>query len=147
MAGSVNTLLGAVETQFEARVESEERMRQFLADASHELRTPLTSIRGYAELSRMRRANGEAADESDTLHRIEFEGTRMSRLVDDLLILARTDQGTPPLREPVDVGELIDDAIEGARAAYPHRAHRRDRRQSGCRYLATRTSCCAWCAT
>ena len=121
MAGSVNTLLGAVETQFKARVESEERMRQFLADASHELRTPLTSIRGYAELSRMRRANGEAADESDTLHRIEFEGTRMSRLVDDLLILARTDQGTPPLREPVDVGELIDDAIEGARAAYPHR--------------------------
>jgi two-component system OmpR family sensor kinase len=47
-------LLGAVETQFAARVASEERMRQFMADASHELRTPLTSIRGYAELARMR---------------------------------------------------------------------------------------------
>ena len=56
LAESVNTLLAAVETQFAARVESEDRMRQFLADASHELRTPLTSIRGYAELARMQRA-------------------------------------------------------------------------------------------
>jgi two-component system OmpR family sensor kinase len=121
MAQSVNTLLGAVETEFKARVESEERMRQFLADASHELRTPLTSIRGYAELSRMRRAIGDAPDDADTLDRIESEGTRMSRLVDDLLTLARTDQGTPPDREPVDVGQLIKEAVDGARAAYPHR--------------------------
>jgi two-component system OmpR family sensor kinase len=117
---SFNTLMGAVETQFAARVESEQRMRQFLADASHELRTPLTSIRGYAELSRMRRANGETEAE-DTLDRIESEGTRMSRLVDDLLLLARSDQGAPPQVGPVDVSELIEDAVEGARAAYPSR--------------------------
>ena len=117
---SFNTLMGAVETQFAARVESEERMRQFLADASHELRTPLTSIRGYAELSRLRRANGEA-EHADTMDRIESEGTRMSRLVEDLLLLARSDQGAPPELESVDVGELIEDAVEGARAAYPQR--------------------------
>jgi two-component system OmpR family sensor kinase len=117
---SFNTLMGTVETQFAARVESEERMRQFLADASHELRTPLTSIRGYAELSRLRRANGDT-EHADTMDRIESEGTRMSRLVEDLLLLARSDQGAPPELEAVDVGELIEDAVEGARAAYPHR--------------------------
>jgi two-component system OmpR family sensor kinase len=120
LADSFNSLMGTVETQFAARVESEERMRQFLADASHELRTPLTSIRGYAELSRMRRANGEP-EHADTMARIESEGTRMSRLVDDLLLLARGDQGHEPQHELVDVDELVDDAVVGARAAYPQR--------------------------
>ena len=115
MAESVNTLLGAVETQFAARVASEERMRQFMADASHELRTPLTSIRGYAELARMRRANGTADVDSDadTLNRIESEGTRMSRLVDDLLLLARTDRGAAPQLEPVDTADLVSTADRG----------------------------------
>jgi two-component system OmpR family sensor kinase len=120
LAESFNSLMGTVETQFAARVESEERMRQFLADASHELRTPLTSIRGYAELSRMRRANGES-EHADTLDRIESEGTRMSRLVDDLLLLARGDQGSPPQLEVVDVAELVEDAADSARAAFPER--------------------------
>lgn len=120
LAESFNSLMGTVETQFAARVESEERMRQFLADASHELRTPLTSIRGYAELSRMRRANGES-EHADTMDRIESEGTRMSRLVDDLLLLARGDRGAPPQLEVVDVAELIEDAVDGARVAFPHR--------------------------
>jgi two-component system, OmpR family, sensor kinase len=123
MAESVNRLLGAVETQFAARVASEERMRQFMADASHELRTPLTSIRGYAELARMRRANGTADLESDadTLGRIESEGTRMSRLVDDLLLLARTDRGAAPQLEPVDTADLVVTAVSGVRAAFPQR--------------------------
>jgi two-component system OmpR family sensor kinase len=120
LADSFNSLMGTVETQFAARLESEDRMRQFLADASHELRTPLTSIRGYAELSRMRRANGEL-EHADTMDRIESEGTRMSRLVEDLLLLARGDQGAVPQRELVDISELIEDAVEGARAAHPQR--------------------------
>jgi len=120
LADSFNSLMGTVEAQFAARVESEERMRQFLADASHELRTPLTSIRGYAELSRMRRANGEA-EHADTLDRIESEGTRMSRLVDDLLLLARGDRGARPQVEVVDVAELIEDGVDSARAAFPER--------------------------
>jgi two-component system OmpR family sensor kinase len=122
LAESMNTLLAAVETQFKARVESENRMRQFLADASHELRTPLTSIRGYAELARMQREAGSAQHEN--LDRIESEGTRMSRLVDDLLLLARGDaEGATHLEERtfVDLGHVLDDAVSGSRAAFPDR--------------------------
>jgi two-component system OmpR family sensor kinase len=126
LAESVNTLLAAVETQFKARLESEQRMRQFLADASHELRTPLTSIRGYAELARMKRAANDEKPVSgaDDLDRIESEGTRMSRLVDDLLLLARGDaDGEANLLQqaPVDLAGVLDDAVEGSRAAYPDR--------------------------
>jgi two-component system OmpR family sensor kinase len=119
LAESMNTLLAAVETQFAARLRSEQRMRQFLADASHELRTPLTSIRGFAELARMQRAQG--SPDEDNLARIEAEGTRMSRLVDDLLTLARGDQGGEPRREIVEVADLLDDVVATARAAHPLR--------------------------
>jgi two-component system OmpR family sensor kinase len=122
LAESMNTLLGAVETQFAARLESEHRMRQFLADASHELRTPLTSIRGYAELARMQRAAG-AADE-DNLARIESEGTRMSRLIEDLLLLARGDADPASQAaqfDDVGVESLLDDVVRNARAAFPER--------------------------
>ncbi|MEO8888847.1 MAG: HAMP domain-containing sensor histidine kinase [Jatrophihabitantaceae bacterium] len=124
LAVSMNTLLSAVETQFAARLDSERRMRQFMADASHELRTPLTSIRGYAELARMQRTLGTGGDTDDTadnLRRIESEGTRMSRLVDDLLTLARSDQGSLPEIEAVDVSELLDDVVTSSRAAFPDR--------------------------
>ena len=98
-------------------------MRQFLADASHELRTPLTSIRGYAELARLQRRAGSpgGSGDEDVLNRIEAEGTRMSRLVEDLLMLARSDRGVQPHFAGVEVAELIDDAVSGARAAYPDR--------------------------
>ena len=123
LAESMNTLLGAVETQFAARIENEQRMRQFLADASHELRTPLTSIRGYAELSRMRRASGRETgqDDAETLARIETEGNRMSRLVEDLLMLARGDQSGELHVSAVDMGAVAEDAAIGARAAFPDR--------------------------
>jgi two-component system OmpR family sensor kinase len=125
LAESMNTLLAAVESQFGARLESEQRMRQFLADASHELRTPLTSIRGYAELARMQRGKQSDGDDPANLDRIESEGTRMSRLIDDLLLLARTDQagdeGTVQVREYVEVDELLADVVSGARASFPAR--------------------------
>jgi two-component system OmpR family sensor kinase len=122
LAESMNTLLGAVETQFAARLESEDRMRQFLADASHELRTPLTSIRGYAELARMQRDAGAAAD--DNLARIESEGTRMSRLVEDLLLLARGDADPASQAEnfeAITVADLLGDVVSNARAGFPQR--------------------------
>jgi len=119
VASSMNTLLQAVESEFAARLRSEERMRQFLADASHELRTPLTSIRGYAELARMRAQPTDAPD--DSMRRIEVEGTRMSRLVEDLLVLARGDQGTVLRREPVEVDQLLSEAARAVRAAHPER--------------------------
>jgi two-component system OmpR family sensor kinase len=119
VASAVNTLLFAVEAEFGARLRSEERMRQFLADASHELRTPLTSIRGYAELSRLQSSSGDAAE--DAMRRIEVEGNRMSRLVEDLLVLARGDQGTLLRREPVEVDELLIEAATAVGTAYPDR--------------------------
>jgi two-component system OmpR family sensor kinase len=119
VALSVNTLLQAVETEFAARLRSEERMRQFLADASHELRTPLTSIRGYAELARMRAQPTDAPD--DSMRRIEVEGTRMSRLVEDLLVLARGDQGAVARRELVEVDQLLAETASAVRAAHPDR--------------------------
>jgi two-component system OmpR family sensor kinase len=125
VASSVNRLLGVVQTEFAARVRSEDRMRQFLADASHELRTPLTSIRGYAELSRLQGQSSSAPD--DPMRRIEVEGTRMSRLVEDLLVLARgDDEDAVTVREPVDVDTLLGDALASARAAHPDRHFSRE---------------------
>ena len=119
LAEAVNTMLGAVEREYAARYESEQRLRRFLADASHELRTPLTSLRGYAELVRMR--GGLDPDASDSLRRIEAEGKRMGGLVDDLLTLARSDRGVAVERTAVDVAAVVDDAAAGVRAAHPTR--------------------------
>jgi two-component system OmpR family sensor kinase len=116
-----NTLLDEVETQFAARTASEQRMRQFLADASHELRTPLTSIRGYAELEGLRQRRTGNSTTNDALARIEAEGNKMARLVEDLLTLARGDQGRPLTTEPVDLSSLSSDAIDSTSAAYPER--------------------------
>lgn len=119
LAEAVNTMLGAVEREYAARYESEQRLRRFLADASHELRTPLTSLRGYAELVRLR--GGLDADAADSLRRIETEGKRMGGLVDDLLTLARSDRGVVVEHAPVDVTAVVDDAVADARAAHPDR--------------------------
>jgi two-component system, OmpR family, sensor kinase len=122
LAVAVNTMLDSVETEYAARYESEQRMRRFLADASHELRTPLTSLRGYAELIRLRDKESADPDSRDALRRIEAEGTRMSRLVDDLLTLARHDRGAVPEWEPVDLAAVVADAVAGVHAAHPDRS-------------------------
>jgi two-component system OmpR family sensor kinase len=122
LAVAVNTMLDTVETEYGARYESEQRMRRFLADASHELRTPLTSLRGYAELIRLRDKESGDPDSRDALRRIEAEGTRMSRLVDDLLTLARHDRGAVPEWEPVDLVAVVADAVAGVHAAHPERS-------------------------
>ncbi len=125
LSNALNTMLSQIETAFKARaasearaVGSEERMRQFVADASHELRTPLTTIRGFAELYRQ----GAAADPSDVLRRIEDEAARMGLLVEDLLLLARLDQERPMSYAPVALPALVRDAAEAARAVAPERA-------------------------
>ena len=83
-------MLDRIEAEVSARTASEQRLRQFLADASHELRTPLTSIRGFAEL--YRRGGAPPGPELDeTMSRIEGEAARMGLLVEDLLLLARLD--------------------------------------------------------
>jgi two-component system OmpR family sensor kinase len=125
LAEAFNTMLTAVQTEVAGRQESEQRMRQFLADASHELRTPLTSLRGYAELITMReRRDGvrREPESADALRRITEEGARMSRLVNDLLVLARSDEERHATGVDVALDELAVDAVADVRAAHPDRA-------------------------
>jgi two-component system OmpR family sensor kinase len=118
---ALNAMLAQIEAAFEERRASEDRLRRFVADASHELRTPLTSIRGYAELFR-RGADSRPEDLAKSMQRIEAEAARMGVLVEDLLLLARLDQGRPLEREPVDLGRVVEEAVDSARAVEPNRA-------------------------
>ncbi len=120
LGSALNTMLGRIEESFDRQRASEERLRQFVADASHELRTPITSIRGYAELFR-RGAAERPEDLERAMRRIEDEGARMGLLVEDLLLLARLDQGRPFERKPVDLAALVSDAVEDVRVADPER--------------------------
>ena len=115
---SLNAMLSRIEESFAARTESEGRLRRFVADASHELRTPLTAIRGFAELHRQGAVTGEA-ETKELVARIERESMRMSALVEDLLVLARMDQGPMFEIKPVNLSEVVTDAVESARAAGP----------------------------
>ena len=115
-----NTMLGQIESALAARTASEQRLRQFLADASHELRTPLTSILGFAELYRRGGTPpGEALDEA--MGRIEAEAARMAVLVGDLMLLARLDEERPLERRPVDLLAIAADAVRDAHARVPGR--------------------------
>jgi two-component system OmpR family sensor kinase len=148
---SLNAMLSQVEAAFHDREKSEaaarwseERMRQFVADASHELRTPLTAIRGYAEYYRQRGgatgngarhaapagaepglvADGGHLTEPDIdriMQRVEQESARMGVLVEDMLLLARLDQQRPLERRPVDLLTLAADAVQDARMIAPRR--------------------------
>jgi len=117
---ALNGMLGRIEEAFDQRAASEGRLRQFVADASHELRTPVATIRGYAELYRAG-ALDVTADLDDAMRRTEQEAVRMGSLVDDLLHLARLDQGRPLERMPVDLVQLAEDAVQDALAVDPGR--------------------------
>lgn len=110
---ALNGMLERLERAFGERQASEDRLRQFLADASHELRTPLASIRGYAELFRMG-ATGDRAGTETAMRRIEEESKRMGILVEDLLTLARLDETPELTRRPVDLVPVAEDAIKDA---------------------------------
>ena len=125
---ALNAMLGQIEKAFDERQASENRLRQFLADASHELRTPLASIRGYAELFRIGAAR-KPADTEKAMGRIEDESARMGALVENLLTLARLDQVPEISRKPVDLSELARDAADDARAVAPDREVRLEAEQ------------------
>lgn len=118
VGAAINRMLGHVSSALTARQQSEMRVRQFVADASHELRTPLASIRGYAELTRRGREE-PGPDTRHALGRIESEATRMTGLVEDLLLLARLDAGRPLSTCDTDLAPLVVDAVSDARAAGP----------------------------
>ena len=119
LAAAINTMLDRIQHSFSARLRSEQKIRQFAADASHELRTPLTTIRGYAELYR---ANALGPDElPNAMRRIEQEAERMSILVAELLELARLDRSTSLDLSETDLTVLAKDAAADARAVEPGR--------------------------
>ena len=120
LSRSLNSMLAQIEASFAAREKSEERMRQFVADASHELRTPLATVRGYAELYRQGALTAPDALDN-AMGRIESEASRMSGLVEDLLTLARLDE-TPDLStRPVDLTVLAGDAVQDTHVREPRR--------------------------
>lgn len=116
VGSALNRMLEHVASALAARQASENRVRTFVADASHELRTPLASIRGYSELTR-RTGHDLPDDVAHSLGRIESESVRMTGLVEDLLLLARLDEGQRPEPGDVDLGRLLVDAVGDARAA------------------------------
>lgn len=120
LATAVNSMLGRVEEAVSVRDESEARLRRFASDASHELRTPLTSILGYAELYRHGGSDSDAVAQS--FGRIESEGGRMARMLEQLLQLTRLDQGVESNRVPIDIRPMVEDGVADARVVEPNRA-------------------------
>jgi two-component system OmpR family sensor kinase len=120
LGDSLNAMMTTIESAFAERAASEARLRRFVADASHELRTPVTTIRGYAELYRHGGLDA-SSDLDQAMRRTEQESVRMASLVDDLLLLARLDEGRPLDRATVDLGVLGIDAAADARAVAPDR--------------------------
>ncbi len=117
LGSALNRMLDHIADALSARQASETRVRQFVADASHELRTPLAAIRGYTELTQRMGDDREAV--AHAMGRVASETERITRLVEDLLLLARLDSGRPLEREPVDLSRLAVDAVSDAHVAGP----------------------------
>lgn len=120
LGGAFSRMIEHVQRSLDAREASEQKVRRFVADASHELRTPLATIRGYGELYRMG-ALSEPDDVASTMQRIEGSAVRMGSLVEDLLHLARLDEGRPLRTGPVDLAVVATDAAADLRALDPDR--------------------------
>ena len=112
---ALNQLLDNVSSALEVRERTEQQIRAFIADASHELRTPLAAIKGYSDMMRWTEAMSENGQSS--LARIDSQTVRMSRLVEDLLLLARLDEGREPQFELIDLTELLIECLSDMQAA------------------------------
>jgi two-component system OmpR family sensor kinase len=120
MLDQIQSAFESQQRALDAKERSERQLRQFVADASHELRTPLTTLRGYTDLYRAGGLDEQAAlDQAMT--RINTESRRMADLVEDMLLLARLDQGRPLAHDHVPMSELVEDAVSDARAVEPDR--------------------------
>ena len=125
VAKALNTMLDRIDSAFNERDrveahlrDSEGRMRRFVADVSHELRTPLAAVSAYSELFE-RGARNHPADLARAIHGIAVETSRMNGLVEELLLLARLDEGRPLDEHPVDLAALLVEAVGTARAVAP----------------------------
>ncbi len=119
LGAAINTMLDRIQQAFTSRLRSEQKVREFAADASHELRTPLTTIRGYAELYRQGALGPD--DLPNAMRRIEQESERMSMLVAELLELARLDRTSSLDLAETDLAGLVRDAVADAIAVEPGR--------------------------
>jgi two-component system, OmpR family, sensor kinase len=118
---ALNAMLAQIEAAFKAREASERKLRRFVADASHELRTPLAAVRAYAELF-TRGAASRPDDLARSMSGITREAERMSLLVDDLLLLARLDEGRPLAQERVELADVVSEAVDAAQVVEPNRS-------------------------
>jgi signal transduction histidine kinase len=119
LGSSINTMLEGIQHAFGSRLRSEQKVREFAADASHELRTPLTTIRGYAELYRQGALGPDQLP--NAMRRIEQEAERMSMLVAELLELARLDRTSSLDLTETDLAGIVRDAVADAVAVEPNR--------------------------
>jgi signal transduction histidine kinase len=119
LGSSINTMLDGIQHAFGSRLRSEQKVREFAADASHELRTPLTTIRGYAELYRQGALGPDQLP--NAMRRIEQEAERMSMLVAELLELARLDRTSSLDLTETDLAGIVRDAVADASAVEPRR--------------------------
>jgi two-component system OmpR family sensor kinase len=119
---ALNQMLDNVSNALESRQLSEMKVRQFVADASHELRTPLTAIRGYTELMRM--TEHFTPDGEKSLARVQSQSERMTALVEDLLLLARLDEGQPLKLSDVDLTQLAIETVSDEKVMAPDHAWR-----------------------
>ncbi len=119
LGSAINTMLDRIQHAFGARLRSEQKVREFAADASHELRTPLTTIRGYAELYRQGALGPDQLPSA--MRRIEQEAQRMSTLVAELLELARLDRTSSLDLTETDLASVVRDAVADAVAVEPDR--------------------------
>lgn len=117
---SFNTMVERLQAAHRHLAESLTTQRRFVADASHELRTPLTTIRSNAEFL-LARTDVTPQDRAAALHDIAAESERMSRLVDDLLALARADDGQRLERAALDVRPLVRDLVRQAQRLHSSR--------------------------
>lgn len=120
---SLNTMLTRIEESFHAQEETTEKMKRFVSDASHELRTPLAAIHGYAELYKMQRDMPGALERADeSIEHIEASSARMTALVEDLLSLARLDEGRgTDITQQVKLTSVVNDAADDLHALDPDR--------------------------
>ena len=122
LAASLNGMLDRIDDSFAAQQATQQQLRRFVADASHELRTPLTSIQGFAELARTRAADMSDEERTTALQRVEEEAQHLARLVEDMLLLSRLDEGLPMHPADVDVAQIVAASVDAARVIEPARS-------------------------
>lgn len=124
LAASLNSMLARIERGFNEQEDMTEKMKRFVSDASHELRTPLAAIHGYAELYTMwRNMPGEQERADDSIAHIKASSERMTELVEDLLSLARFDEGRGiNISQQVSLSPILSDAANDLHALDPARS-------------------------